>query len=66
MKFAGDTAVIRLISNSNESAYRMKVDDLVEWCKGNDLLINVEKTKEIVVDFRRGEAYPITSHYWRC
>lgn len=32
--------------------YPGKVGELVVWCKANNLCINVEKTQEMVVDFR--------------
>lgn len=31
----------------------MVVDRFVEWCENNKLLLNVSKTKELVVDYRR-------------
>ena len=53
IKFADDTTVVGLISNDEETAYRDEVSLLATWCKDNNLRLNVEKTKEIVVDFRR-------------
>lgn len=53
IKFADDTTVIGLIKDSNEAAYREEVDRLAEWCDTNNLLLNTEKTKELIVDFRR-------------
>ncbi|KAI4905911.1 hypothetical protein NFI96_012457 [Prochilodus magdalenae] len=53
IKFADDTTVIGLIKDSDEAAYREEVDRLAEWCDTNNLLLNAEKTKEIIVDFRR-------------
>ncbi|KAK1786882.1 hypothetical protein P4O66_017263, partial [Electrophorus voltai] len=53
IKFAGDTTVVGLINKDNESAYREEVQELVSWCKVNNLYLNVDKTKEMVVDFRR-------------
>uniref|UniRef100_A0A9J7ZE91 Alkylated DNA repair protein AlkB homologue 8 N-terminal domain-containing protein n=1 Tax=Cyprinus carpio carpio TaxID=630221 RepID=A0A9J7ZE91_CYPCA len=35
------------------SLYRSEVSRLAGWCSDNNLSLNVEKTKEIVVDFRR-------------
>lgn len=32
---------------------RELVDHFVEWCRRNHLLLNVNKTKEMAVDFRR-------------
>ncbi|KAK3533172.1 hypothetical protein QTP70_012425 [Hemibagrus guttatus] len=53
IKFADDTTVVGLISKNDESAYREEVQRLTAWCKDNNLSLNVEKTKEMVVDFRR-------------
>ncbi|KAK1803181.1 hypothetical protein P4O66_021705, partial [Electrophorus voltai] len=53
IKFADDTTVVGLINKVNESAYREEVQELVSWCKVNNLYLNVDKTKEMVVDFRR-------------
>ncbi len=53
IKFADDTTVVGLISNRDEINYRSEVSRLAGWCSDNNLSLNVEKTKEIVVDFRR-------------
>ncbi len=53
IKFADDTTVVGLISNRDEKNYRSEVSRLAGWCRDNNLSLNVEKTKEIVVDFRR-------------
>uniref|UniRef100_A0A8C2GHX3 Reverse transcriptase domain-containing protein n=1 Tax=Cyprinus carpio TaxID=7962 RepID=A0A8C2GHX3_CYPCA len=53
IKFADDTTVVGLISNRDETNYRSEVSRMARWCKDNNLSLNVEKTKEIVVDFRR-------------
>ena len=60
IKFADDTTVIGLISDDDESAYRDDVNHLVRWCASNDLVLNVSKTKEIVVDFRKSKSVPST------
>lgn len=63
MKFADDTVVLGLISCNNEQAYVNQVADLALWCQSNNLALNVSKTKEMVVDFRRkqGSGYtPLT------
>ncbi|KAK1799191.1 hypothetical protein P4O66_007444, partial [Electrophorus voltai] len=44
VKFADDTVVMGLISDNNEGAY------LENWCQENNLLLNVSKTKELIVD----------------
>ncbi len=53
IKFADDTTVVGLISKRDETNYRSEVSRLAGWCSDNNLSLNVEKTKEIVVDFRR-------------
>ncbi len=53
VKYADDTTVVGLIQEDNEQAYREEVRQLVDWCNTNNLLLNVEKTKEIIVDFRK-------------
>ncbi len=52
IKFADDTTVIRLISESDESAYRAEVGQLTKWCKRHNLALSVDKMKEMVIDFR--------------
>ena len=39
--------------NNDESKYREEVEHLYQWCRENNLCINVKKNKEMVVDFRR-------------
>ncbi|MCJ8729503.1 hypothetical protein PDJAM_G00107090 [Pangasius djambal] len=55
IKFAGDTTVVGLISKNDESAYREEVQRLTDWCRANNLSLNVDKTKQMVVDFRRAQ-----------
>ncbi|XP_029929809.1 LOW QUALITY PROTEIN: uncharacterized protein LOC115374818 [Myripristis murdjan] len=45
--------VVGLICNNNETAYLEEMELLSSWCKDNNLDLNVAKTKEVVVDFRR-------------
>ncbi|XP_059813893.1 uncharacterized protein LOC132385667 [Hypanus sabinus] len=52
IKFADDTTVVGLISKNDKSAYREKVQRLTNWCRANNLSLNVNKTKEMIVDFR--------------
>ncbi len=52
IKFADDTTVIGLIRN-DETHYREEVAQLAEWCGAKNLSLNVGKTKEVVMDFRR-------------
>ncbi|KAI3354789.1 hypothetical protein L3Q82_004531 [Scortum barcoo] len=38
--------------------YRQEVEHLEGWCRQNNLCINVKKTKEMIMDFRRGRHLP--------
>nr|XP_049611658.1 uncharacterized protein LOC125989380 [Syngnathus scovelli] len=48
--------LVGLITEGDETRYRSEVDLLTTWCRDNNLLLNVNKTKENVVDFRKGQA----------
>ncbi len=69
VKFAGDTTVIGLITGNDETAYREEVSTLTKWCQENHLSLNIDKTKELVVDYRRQSrehthTSPSTRHLW--
>jgi hypothetical protein len=51
IKFADDTTVVGLITD--ETAYREEVRDLAGWCQNNNISLNVTKTKEMIVDYRK-------------
>ncbi|KAM9571072.1 uncharacterized protein ACWYII_046330 isoform 1-T1 [Salvelinus alpinus] len=53
IKFADDTTVVGLITNNDETAYREEVRALGVWFQENNLSLNVNKTKEMIVDFRK-------------
>ncbi|KAK3548628.1 hypothetical protein QTP70_015946, partial [Hemibagrus guttatus] len=50
-KFADDTVVVGLISDNNKTAYLEDSRNLENWCHRNNLLLNISKTKELIVDF---------------
>lgn len=54
VKFANDTTVVGFISNNNKTSYREEVEKPVNSCHNNNLSLNVDKTKEVVVGFRKG------------
>ncbi|KAK1805630.1 hypothetical protein P4O66_019905, partial [Electrophorus voltai] len=56
VKFADDTAVMCLISDNDERAYQEEIKHLENWCQGNNLLLNVSKTKELIVDCSKKQA----------
>ncbi|KAK1803187.1 hypothetical protein P4O66_021707 [Electrophorus voltai] len=50
VKFADDTVVMGLIWDNDERAYLEEIKHLENWCQENNLLLNVSKTKELIVD----------------
>ena len=44
IKYADDTTVTGLIHDNNEDNYRLEIDNIVDWCKNNNLFLNVKKT----------------------
>ena len=53
VKFADDTTVIGQITDCDETVYREEVGKLTSWCQDNNLHLNVSKTKELIVDYRK-------------
>lgn len=62
IKFADDTTVVGLIQGGDESAYRNDVQKLSLWCTVNNLSLNTDKTKKLIMDFRRHGAEPAPLH----
>lgn len=52
IKFADDTSLTGLIK-SDEVSYRSAVAELVDWCDRHYLQLNITKTEEMLIDFRR-------------
>eukprot|EP00061_Rhincodon_typus_P014731 g41969.t1 len=52
-EFTDITSRLRWISNKNESNYRWEIDGLVMCCSKNNLCLNVDKTKEPIIDFMK-------------
>ncbi|KAK1797761.1 hypothetical protein P4O66_008113 [Electrophorus voltai] len=50
VKFADDTIIMGLISDNDERAYLEEIKHLENWCQKNNLLLNVRKTEELIVD----------------
>ena len=58
IEFADDTTVVGLITDDDEtlSVIREEVRELAVWCQDNNLSLNVSKTKELIVDYRKRQA----------
>ncbi|KAK1792894.1 hypothetical protein P4O66_001626 [Electrophorus voltai] len=50
VNFADDTVVMGLISDNDKRACLEEIKHLENWCQGNNLLLNVSKIKELIVD----------------
>jgi hypothetical protein len=50
------TTAVGLITDNDETAYRVEVRELAVWCQDNNLSLNVSKTKELIVDNRKRRA----------
>jgi hypothetical protein len=54
--YCTDTTVVGLITDDDKTAYREEVRDLAVWCQYTNLSLNVSKTKELIVDYRKRRA----------
>jgi len=50
--------VLGLFSGNDEKAYLEEVANPSLWCQDNSLMLNVSKTKELIMDFRG------LAHHW--
>ena len=57
-KYADDTALTGLILNDDSVHYIHALNAFVNWCESNFLELNVDKTKEMVIDFRKVKTDP--------
>ncbi|XP_072105251.1 uncharacterized protein [Mobula birostris] len=57
IKFTDDTSVVGLIRGDDETAYRDDVQHLAAQCADNNLALNTQKIKEIIVDFRHARSH---------
>ena len=56
IKFADDTKIVGLITSNDEKAYREELGTLTAWCWVNNLSLSINKTMELIVDFKRNQA----------
>ena len=54
--------MVGLITDNDETAYREEVRELAVWCQDNNLSLNVNKTKELIVDYRKRSAEQAPIH----
>ncbi len=54
MKYADDTVILSLLHKDMDlSSYHSEIDIFIQWCDTNCLVLNVQKTQEMVLDPRR-------------
>lgn len=58
IKFADDTALVGLIKKDDDREYLEEINHFVGYCDKNFLELNVKKTKEMNIDFRRVKGQP--------
>ena len=52
-KFSDDTVLIGLINKGDDRAYKKEIDLYTQWCDTRFLELNVDKTKELTINFSR-------------
>ena len=55
VKFADDTELVGKISNDEDALYHKQIENFVNWCDQNYLYLNVSKTKEMCINFRKNQ-----------
>ena len=50
--------MVGLITDDDDTFYREEVRDLAVWCQDNNLSLNISKTKELIVNYRKWGAEP--------
>ena len=56
LKFADDTVMVSLLQE-DEKEHGPALDDFVAWCEESSLELNVSKTKDMIIDFRKSPSF---------
>lgn len=59
IKYADDTTILDLIKIGDESGYGVLVNDILVYGEENDLILTVDKTKELIMDFGEESLPPL-------
>jgi hypothetical protein len=51
-KFADDSVIVSLLQK-NETSPGPIIEDFVKWCEESHLQLNISKTKDMIIDFRK-------------
>ena len=57
LKYADDSVIVNLLRRS-EKDRGLVVDNFVKWCEDSHLQLNLTRTKDMAVDFRRNAKTP--------
>ena len=57
-KFADDRELVGKFSNDEDALHHKQTENFVNWCDKNYLYLNVCKTKETCIDFRKNQRCP--------
>ncbi len=60
LTFADDTVIVSLLQGE-DTAPGPVVDDFIHWCDDSSLNLNVTKTKDMCIDFRRNSNPPLST-----
>ena len=52
-KYADETVLIGQITDDDDTDYRQEINSFVRWCNQNHLELNVGKTTEMLMEFRK-------------
>ena len=52
IKYADDSVIVSRLQD-NETCHGPIIDDFVTWCEESYLQLNIIKTKEMIIDFRK-------------
>lgn len=56
VKFSDDTAILSLLYKDQDiSSYCSEINQFIEWCDANHLIVNVKKTEEMIFDPSQSE-----------
>ena len=57
-EICGYTELVGEISNDEDTLFHKQIENFVNWCDKNYLYLNVSKTKEMCIDFRKNKRCP--------
>ena len=58
VKFADDTELVGNISNDEDAIYHKQIENFANSCDKNYLFLNVSKTIDMCIDFRKNQRCP--------